>query len=132
MSEGVNSAMKNRLLIALATLGLLAGCATPLGMSNYQKVGYDRKWRPNPSPFVLNRDFVQPAHFTIPPGEVAAWFGPLCQPLATYQCTYLADQDAYYIVPDFGIAPSWSLMASRAAVIIDGRTGQQLKPLPKP
>jgi len=121
-------------LLTLLASALLAGCVTtPLDISNYQKVGVDRKWITNPNrPFVLDLDFVQPAHFRMPPGEVAAWFGPLCQPQAHYNCTYLADQDAYYILPDFGVAPSWSFVPSRAAVIVDGRTGQLLKSPAKP
>ncbi|WP_431096259.1 hypothetical protein [Polaromonas aquatica] len=122
----------NTLLTLLAS-ALLAGCVTtPLDISNYQKVGVDQKRANTVRPFALNLDFVQPAHFRAPPGEVAAWFGPLCHPQAHYNCTYLADQDAYYILPDFGVAPSWSFVPSRAAVIVDGRTGQLLKSPAKP
>jgi hypothetical protein len=134
VNEGVNGAMKQGIVMAICAIGavaLLAGCVTPPGISNYQRVGRDSLANPNKRAFIFDRDFEQPAHFRIPPGEVAAWFGPLCHPLAHYNCTYFADQDAYYILPDYGTVPSWSV-PSHAVVIIDGRTGQVLKSPAKP
>lgn len=113
----------DKLLAAIGVLALLAGCVTPLGISGYQKVGIVQMQ--GNKVFVPDPAFSQPTHFRISPREVASSFGHLCQ--ATYNCTYLADEDAYYLLQNFGVVPSLSVR-SHAVAIVDGRSGKLLKP----
>ncbi|WP_411882320.1 hypothetical protein [Polaromonas sp. YR568] len=116
-----------RTLPALLACGLLAGCVTPLDISNYQKVGIARMQ--GNRAFVPDPAFSQPAYFNISPQEVASSFGHLCQ--ANYNCTYFADEDAYYLLQNFGAVPALSVR-SHAVAIVDGRTGKLLKSPAKP
>lgn len=115
------------LLAAMGVLALLAGCVTPIDISRYQKAGIARMH--GNRAFVPDPAFSQPAHFSISPREVASSFGHLCQ--ADYNCTYFADEDAYYLLQNFGAVPSLSVR-SHAVAIVDGRTGKLLKPSAKP
>ncbi|SDM38517.1 hypothetical protein [Polaromonas sp. JS666] len=118
--------MRN-ILTALVVLTLLSACVTPVDISRYQKAGI-AQMRGNRA-FVPDPAFSQPAHFKISPQEVASSFGHLCQ--ADYNCTYFADQDAYYLLQNFGAVPSL-FVSSHAVAIVDGRTGTLLKPPAKP
>lgn len=116
-----------KLLASIGVLALLSACVTPIDISRYQKAGIaqmqgNRAFVPDPA-------FSQPAHFSISPREVAASFGHLCQ--ANYNCTYFADEDAYYLLQNFGAVPSLSVR-SHAVAIVDGRTGKLLKSPVKP
>ena len=116
-----------KLLAAVSMLALLSACIAPIDISHYQKAGTaqmrgSRAFIPDPA-------FSQPAHFSISPREVAASFGHLCQ--ANYNCTYFADDDAYYLLQNFGAVPSLSVR-SHAVAIVDGRTGKLLKSPVKP
>jgi hypothetical protein len=107
-------------LLAAAS-AILAGCTTPLGLSNYERVGAvgfpANRFLPNP-------DYSPPAHFSVSPQEVVSQFGHLCR--ANYNCTYFADDTAYYLLQNYGVVPSLSI-SSHAVAIVDGRTGKLLK-----
>lgn len=118
--------MRN-ILAALVVLMSLSACVTPMDISRYQKAGVAQMY--GNRAFVPDPAFSQPAHFNISPREVASSFGHLCQ--ANYNCTYFADQDAYYLLQNFGAVPSL-FVSSHAVAIVDGRTGTLLKPLTKP
>jgi hypothetical protein len=112
---------------ALVVLMLLSACVTPIDISRYQKAGVARMQ--GNRAFVPDPAFSQPAYFNISPWEVASSFGHLCQ--ANYNCTYFADEDAYYLLQNFDAVPSLSVR-SHAVAIVDGRTGKLLKSPAKP
>jgi hypothetical protein len=99
----------------------LGACTTPFGASNYQKAGAILYASGR---FNLNQEYFPPEDFTITASEVAARYGHLCR--AHYNCTILANYDAYYMLPDYGVVPSLSV-PSHAVAVIDGRTGRLVK-----
>jgi hypothetical protein len=109
------------LLLLAASSVVLSGCTTPLGLSNYQRVGAvgfpAGRFLPNP-------DYSPPTHFSISTKEVVSTFGHLCR--ANYNCTYFADDSAYYLLQNYGVVPSLSI-PTHAVAIVDGRTGKLLK-----
>jgi hypothetical protein len=110
-----------RVLFVLITVIAALGCTTPVGISSYQKVGVVSlpSWRFSP-----NSDYMPPIDFKVMPIDVFTKFGNLCH--ATYNCTYFADHDSYYLLQNYGVVPSLSV-SSHAVVIVDGRTGKLLK-----
>jgi hypothetical protein len=106
---------------AFAAAIVLSGCFTPIDHSNYRRVG-SVSWTDHK--FVSSPDYEIPADFKISPEKVFSTYGDLCK--GHYNCTYFADNNAYYLLPDYGVVPSISI-ARHAVAIVDGRSGGLLK-----
>ena len=109
------------LLLPFVAGVIFTGCTTPLGLSHYQKVGAVSF---PAGRFLPDHDYSPPPDFSVLPMEVVSKFGHLCR--ANYNCSYFADDTAYYLLPNYGVVPSLSI-PDHAAVIVDGRTGKLLK-----
>lgn len=121
----IGSSMRTFVITTLACLsGGFAGCTTPIGVSNYQKVAVVSTFPLPNGTTSLNFQYSPPAYFTLTPSDVIATYGDRCR--ATYNCTYFADNEAYYLLQNYGVVPSFSI-STHAVVIVDGRTGKLLK-----
>jgi hypothetical protein len=110
------------LRLFIGTAIILGGCVHPPGASNYQRVAVT-SWETGRVP-TFRTEYSAPGYFTLSPREVVMTYGDRCR--GTYNCTYFADGDAYYLLQDYGVIPGLSI-PTRAVVIVDGRTGKLIK-----
>jgi hypothetical protein len=105
-----------RTTIALILIALSLGAC-----GSYQRIGSSD---PIYKRFTPQTDYTLPADFTVYPYTLAYRYAASCY--AKYQCTYLADDRFYYLVPDYGVTPTLYVRQA-ATFIVDGRTGELLK-----
>ena len=107
-------------LVALC-IAFCGGCTTPIDIASYNRVGGVQTGSGH---FERDPAFKLPDSFVLTPETVVSRYGNLCR--GTYNCAYFADDEAYYLVQDYGVVPILSLR-NAAVAIVNGKTGLLLK-----